>query len=60
MFWNEQERLWQRHPQCRCTDEHLKVSPCYCRWLDPLDKFGHPIQGTASEGMREKEHGRTV
>ncbi len=49
-----------RHPQCKCTDAHLKISPCYCRWLDPLDKFGHPIEGTASAAMREKEHGRSV
>ena len=49
MFWNEQARRWERHPDCRCGQ--VDGQPCYCAWLAPLDANGKPIRGSLSEAM---------
>lgn len=51
MWYDDRERKWKRHPQCRCTDEHLKHSPCYCRGLQMLNAQGEPVSYPALDGL---------
>jgi hypothetical protein len=39
MWWDEANRQWRAHPDCRCGNH----DPCYCQGLRPLDRFGIPI-----------------
>ena len=54
MFWNEEKREWQGHPDCKCgsgadwTERGIN-RPCVCNWLRPLDAKGQPISGTIIE-----------
>jgi hypothetical protein len=50
MYWNEAQRRWRKHPDCKCYQ-----ACCVCRGLRPLDPFGIPINGTLVEEVFAKE-----
>lgn len=63
MWWNEAERRYEAHPDCRCGQaedwQRGKNRPCYCMFLRPLDGKGQPIPNVVIDGLREQYYGST-
>lgn len=53
MWWNEQARRWERHPDCRCN--HRLDQVCMCHGLRILDDKGRPMSYPVLDGLFRQE-----